>query len=75
MTSDDTARTGPYAALFRHVLSRLEPEQAHRLTMRALAGAHGLPGGPHLLRTLFGTPDPMRDARPSRRIQIGRAHV
>ncbi|NMA78227.1 MAG: quinone-dependent dihydroorotate dehydrogenase [Actinomycetales bacterium] len=73
VTSDDTTRHGPYAALFRLVLSRLEPEQAHRLTMRALAGAHALPGGPRLLRALFGTLDPMRDARPARRV-LGAEH-
>ena len=73
MTSDDTTRHGPYAALFRLVLSRLEPEQAHRLTMRALAGAHALPGGLRLLRALFGTLDPMRDARPARRV-LGAEH-
>ncbi|QNN81609.1 quinone-dependent dihydroorotate dehydrogenase [Brachybacterium sp. Z12] len=68
MTSDDTTRRGPYAVLFRHVLSRLDPEQAHRLTMRALAGAHGLPGGPRLLRALFSTPDPMRESGGARRV-------
>ena len=73
MTSDDTTRRGPYAALFRHVLSRLDPEQAHRLTMRALAGAHALPGGPRLLRALFSTPDPMRESGDTRRV-LGVAH-
>lgn len=43
-----------YSLLFRHVLVRLDPERAHRLTVRALAAAHALPGGPAVLRTLFG---------------------
>ncbi|MGP5288542.1 MULTISPECIES: quinone-dependent dihydroorotate dehydrogenase [Brachybacterium] len=63
-----TTRRGPYAALFQHVLSRLDAEQAHRLTVRSLRLAHSLPGGPAALRTLFRTPDPMRDPRPARRV-------
>lgn len=47
----------------RHVLRRLDAETAHRLTVRALRSAHGLPGGPALLRRLFGTPAPSRDSR------------
>ncbi|MDN5820954.1 MAG: quinone-dependent dihydroorotate dehydrogenase [Brachybacterium sp.] len=68
MTSDDPSRNRPYAALFRHLLSRLDPEQAHRVTVRALASAHALPGGPALLRAAFSVPDPMRDPRPVRRV-------
>ena len=71
MTSDDLSPRGPYSFLFQHVLSRLDPEQAHRLTVRALAAAHALPGGPALLRTAFGTPDPMRDDRPGRMVLGG----
>lgn len=63
-----TPRRGPYAALFAHVLSRLDAEQAHRLTVRSLRLAHALPGGPAALRTFFRTPDPMRDPRPVRRV-------
>jgi len=68
VTSDDTSRRGTYPLVFRHLLSRLDAEQAHRLTMRALACAHALPGAPALLRAAFGTPDPMRDPRPTRRV-------
>ena len=63
-----TPRRGPYAALFAHVLSRLDAEQAHRLTVGSLRLAHSLPGGPAALRTLFRTPDPMRDPRPTRSV-------
>ena len=73
MTSDDLSPRGPYSFLFQHVLSRLDPEQAHRLTVRALAAAHALPGGPALLRTAFGTPDPMRPAGTGRRV-LGAEH-
>lgn len=71
VTSDDTGRREPYALLFRHVLSRLDPELAHRLTVRALRAAHSLPCGPRLLRSAFGTPDPMRDVRPARAVLGG----
>ncbi|WP_422114548.1 quinone-dependent dihydroorotate dehydrogenase [Brachybacterium sp. UNK5269] len=73
MTTDDSSRRRLYPALFRHVLSRLDAEQAHRLTVRALASAHALPGGPALLRAAFGTPHPMRDPRPARRV-LGADH-
>ena len=73
MTSDDPSQSGPYAALFRHVLSRLDPEQAHRLTVKALATAHAMPGGPALLRAAFRIPDPMDGARPTRRV-LGAEH-
>ncbi|HEX7349713.1 quinone-dependent dihydroorotate dehydrogenase [Brachybacterium sp.] len=66
MTSDDTTRRGPYPLLFAHGLSRLDAEQAHRLTVRALATAHSIPAGPALLRAAFAVPDPMRDTRPVR---------
>jgi len=66
VTSDDTTRRGPYSLLFEHGLSRLDAEQAHRLTVRALATAHSMPGGPALLRAAFAVPDPMRDTRPVR---------
>ncbi|WP_193104570.1 quinone-dependent dihydroorotate dehydrogenase [Brachybacterium sp. FME24] len=73
MTTHDTSRRGPYAALFGHVLSRLDAEQAHRLTVRSLHLVHSLPGGPRLLRAGFGTPDPMRDPRPARSV-LGAEH-
>lgn len=73
MTYDDTPRRGPYDVLFRYVLSRLDPEQAHRFTVRALACAHRLPGGPQLLRTLFGGADPMLDTGTTRRV-LGAEH-
>ncbi|GAA1487706.1 quinone-dependent dihydroorotate dehydrogenase [Brachybacterium sacelli] len=73
MTTNDTSRRGPYAALFRHVLSRLDAEQAHRLTVGALRLAHALPCGPRLLRAAFATPDPMHDARPAREV-LGAEH-
>ena len=73
VTYDDTPRRGPYDVLFRHVLSRLDPEQAHWLTVRALASAHRLPGGPRLLRALFGIADPMRDSGASRTV-LGAEH-
>ncbi|WP_245823028.1 quinone-dependent dihydroorotate dehydrogenase [Brachybacterium avium] len=38
------------------------------MTVRALATAHALPGGPALLRTVFSIPDPMRDPRPVRSV-------
>ncbi|MDN5685453.1 MAG: quinone-dependent dihydroorotate dehydrogenase [Brachybacterium sp.] len=71
MTTNDTARRGPYALLFRHVLSRLDAEQAHRLTVDCLRCAHALPGGPRLLRAAFATPDPMHDRRPARAVLGG----
>jgi dihydroorotate dehydrogenase len=73
VTSDDTPRRGLYPVVFRHLLSRLDPEQAHRLTVRALATAHALPGGPSLLRTVFSVPEPTRDLRPTRPV-LGVAH-
>ena len=73
MTSDDTSHRGPYAVLFRHLLSRIDPEQAHRLTVRALAAAHAMPGGPGSLRAAFSVPDPMHDPRPTRRV-LGAEH-
>lgn len=53
-------RATPYSLLFRHVLSRIDPERAHRLTVRALRAAHALPGGPLVLRRAFGAPDSAR---------------
>lgn len=73
MTSDDTSHRGPYAVLFRHLLSRIDPEQVHRLTVRALAAAHAMPGGPGSLRAAFSVPDPMHDPRPTRRV-LGAEH-
>lgn len=73
MTTDDSAHAGPYAALFQHVLRRLDAEQAHRLTVRALAAAHALPGGPALLRAAFAIPHPMTDPRPTRHV-LGAEH-
>lgn len=49
----------PYAVLFDHVLTRLDPERAHRLTVQALRLAQAVPGGHLALRTLFGTPRPL----------------
>lgn len=43
-----------YPVLFRHVLARLDPETAHRLTVRALTLAHRVPGGGLLLRRTLG---------------------
>ncbi|MEE1651087.1 quinone-dependent dihydroorotate dehydrogenase [Brachybacterium sp. J144] len=71
--STDDAPRGAYAALFRHVLTRLDAEQAHRLTVRALRLAHAVPGGPALLRAVFGTPHPLRDRRPARTV-LGAEH-
>ena len=68
VTSDETARHRAYGLLFDHVLTRLDAEQAHRLTVRALAAAHALPGGPAMLRAAFSTPHPLRDPRPARRV-------
>lgn len=62
-----------YPLVFRHALSRLDAEQAHRLTMTALRTAHRVPGGPALLRAAFGTPDPLRDPRPARTV-LGLEH-
>lgn len=73
MTTDDPVHRGPYAALFQHVLRRLDAEQAHRLTVRALATAHALPGGPALLRAAFAIPYPMAESRPVRRV-LGAEH-
>jgi dihydroorotate dehydrogenase len=70
-TSPDSARgttprgSGPYSVLFDHVLTRLDPETAHHLTVRALRAAHALPGGGRLLRTLFRTPSPDTGLAPS----------
>jgi len=61
VTTDTAAPRGPYDVLFRHVLTRLDPEQAHLLTLRALSLAHAVPGAPRLLRRVLGTPDPMRE--------------
>lgn len=49
-----TVALRPYHLLFQHVLSRTDPELAHHATVRALALAHAVPGGPLVLRTLFG---------------------
>ncbi|RCS67230.1 quinone-dependent dihydroorotate dehydrogenase [Brachybacterium sp. JB7] len=73
MTMNDTSERGLYTAVFSHALSRLDAEQAHRMTMRSLHLAYSLPGGPWLLRALFGTPDPMRDPRPAKRV-LGADH-
>lgn len=73
VTTDTAARRGPYDVLFRHVLARLDPEQAHLLTLRALSLAHAVPGAPRLLRRATGTPDPMRPAGTGRRV-LGAEH-
>lgn len=73
MTTIDDPRHGLYPVLFRHALSRLDPEQAHRLTVRALAAAHALPGGPAVLRALFRTAAPRRDEHGAREV-LGRTH-
>lgn len=73
VTTNDTSERGLYTAVFSHALSRLDAEQAHRMTMRSLHLAHSLPGGPWLLRALFGTPNPMRDPRPAKRV-LGADH-
>jgi dihydroorotate dehydrogenase len=57
VTSSRTLR--PYALLFDHALTRLDPERAHRLTVQALRLARAVPGGGLVLRTLFGTPQPL----------------
>lgn len=44
---------GLYRVLFDHVLSRVDPERAHRMTVRALGAVHRLPLGPSVLRTVF----------------------
>lgn len=62
-----------YPLLFRTVLTRLDPEFAHRLTLGALRGAHLVPGGPRLLRQVFGTPHPLHDPRPTRSV-LGSEH-
>lgn len=59
-TNDDSSR-GLYPLLLRHVLRRLDAESAHRLAVHALRSAHGLPGGPTLLRRIFGVPAPPHD--------------
>ena len=46
-----------YTRLLRPVLFRLEPERAHRLTLRALELAGATPGMLALLRWLFAAPD------------------
>lgn len=64
VNADDTAPTsGLYPSLFRHVLTRTDPEQAHHMTVRALHTAHAMPGGPAALRALFGTPAPGTESR------------
>jgi dihydroorotate dehydrogenase len=67
------ARSGAYATLFDTVLRRIDPETAHHLTVTALRTAHRLPGGPTVLRRVFGTPAPHRDPRPVRRV-LGADH-
>ena len=62
-----------YPLVFRHLLRRLDAEQAHRLSMTALHRAHSLPGGPALLRAVFRTPAPGRDRRPARTV-LGAQH-
>ncbi|MFC0674261.1 quinone-dependent dihydroorotate dehydrogenase [Brachybacterium hainanense] len=62
-----------YPLVFRHLLSRLDAERAHTLTMTALRTAHSLPGGPAVLRAVFRTPRPDRDPRPAR-IVLGAEH-
>lgn len=47
-----------YAALFDHVLRRLEPERAHRLAASALRAACRIPGCATLLRWLLAARDP-----------------
>lgn len=49
-----------YPLVFQAVLSRMDPELAHRLTLGALRLGHGLPGGPALIRAVFSTPHPVR---------------
>lgn len=44
----------PYRVLFDHVLSRLDPERAHHLTIDALRAVQRVPGGHSVLRGLFG---------------------
>ncbi|MFC7458025.1 quinone-dependent dihydroorotate dehydrogenase [Brachybacterium sp. GCM10030267] len=73
MTTDDTSRRGPYETLFRRGLSRLDAEQAHRLTVSSLRAAQNLPGGRRLLRAAFATPDPLHDHRPARHV-LGADH-
>lgn len=53
-----TRRPRPYDLLFERVLVHLDPESAHRLTVRALRCAHALPGGPAALRAVFGRGTP-----------------
>lgn len=52
-------RTDPYRSLILPVLSRLEPERAHRAALRCLALAQSTPGGLSLLRR-FAPPDDPR---------------
>src|SRR5690606_40734289 len=47
-----------YPLVFRHALSLLDAEQAHRLTMTALRTAQRLPGAPDLMQAVFRTTDP-----------------
>lgn len=42
-----------YSAFFQHVLSRLDAEDVHHWTVRALSAAHRLPLGPLVIRRLF----------------------
>lgn len=46
-----------YPILFRHVLSRIDPESAHRLITRALVLAQRVPGGLTVLERTFGRHD------------------
>ncbi|PWH05658.1 dihydroorotate dehydrogenase (quinone) [Brachybacterium endophyticum] len=49
----------PYALLFDHVLTRTDPEWAHRATVQALRLAQSVPSGTAVLRALFRTPAPL----------------
>lgn len=74
VTTADSSSSTAYEALFQHVLRRIDPERAHHLTIDALRLAQSLPGGHALLRTLFGTPHPARDPRPTRTV-LGAEHA
>ncbi len=47
-----------YDLLFRHVLNRVDPENAHSLTLTALKGLQRVPGALSLVRRAAGPPDP-----------------
>ena len=47
-----------YDALFRTVLSRLDPERAHHLAFTAMRGAARVPGAAHRARRRLGPADP-----------------